>query len=102
MRHLDRLPSAQQWTRPNALVVFDGLPEQPPGTRAVLMRPTREMLARNIVAAAIAEGSAWLLDRGLAPLGPRPAETAAYLALIVRPPEEPGAMASCIARADRP
>lgn len=101
VRHLDRLPSAQPWTRPAAIVLFDGLPGQPPGTRAVLMRPTREALARQVVAQALAAGEARPLDRRLAPLDTA-ARTAAYLALFVPPPADPGATASCTAPGQGP
>lgn len=103
VRHLDRLRSAQPWTRPAAIVLFDGLPGQPPGTRAVLMRPTREALARQVVAEALAAGEAQLLDRRLAPLAaPGAARPAAYIVLFVRPPADPGATASCTAPGQRP
>jgi hypothetical protein len=103
VRHLDPLPSAQPWARPNAIVVFDGLPAQPPGTRAVLMRPTREALARKVVADALAEGSAQLRDRRLEPLPPGGDGGAAYIAIPVAPPP-PSAAATrrCVAQGSRP
>jgi hypothetical protein len=101
VRHLDRLPSAQPWARPNAIVVFEGLPAQPPGTRAVLMRPTREALARRVVADALAEGSATLLDRRLVPLAPGGDEPAAYIAITVPPPTAAGVTRSCVAQGSR-
>jgi hypothetical protein len=100
--HLDRLPAAQPWTRPAALVLLGGLPGQPPGVRAVLMRPTREALARRAVAEAIAAGEAQPLDRRLAPLPAAGAAHAAYLALFVPPPADAGATAACALPGPRP
>jgi hypothetical protein len=102
VRHLDRLPAAQPWTRPAALVVFDGLSVQPAGTRAVLMRPTRETLALRTVAEALADGTARRLDRGLMPVAANASAPTAYIALIVAPPAEHGATATCIAQAGSP
>jgi len=81
VRHLDPLPSGQPWTRPQAIVVVQGLPGQPEGSRAALMRVTREMAARVQLRALIAAGNTLLLDFQLAPL-PAEAPTPAFLAIL--------------------
>lgn len=81
VRHLDPLPAAQPWTRPEAIVVFHGLPGQPEGGRAALMRPTREMMARLATRSLLASGNAMLFDDTLAPLPPD-APTPAFLAVV--------------------
>jgi len=105
LRHLDRLPTTQPWTRPVAIVLFGGLPGQPPGTRAVVMRPTREVLARRVVAEALTAGEAQLLDRELSPVAAgsgAAARHAVYLALFVSPPADPGVTASCTVLGQHP
>jgi len=81
-RHLERIPSAMSWARIPALAVFDGLPDQPPGTRAVVVRPTRELLARNTTRTLIAERPAILYDHTLTPLPPD-APRPSFIAFLV-------------------
>jgi hypothetical protein len=87
-RHLDRLPSNLAWAQPAAIVAFEGLPGLPPGHRAVVLRPTRELLARAATREVIARGSVSLHAVDLSPL-PADAPTPAFLALIVAPPSSP-------------
>ena len=84
-RHLDPLPSSLAWARPAARVVFAGLPGLAPGDRAVLLRPTRELMARAATRARIAQGDVSLHDPDLTPL-PADAPAPAFLALHVAPP----------------
>lgn len=81
VRHLDPLPAGQAWTRPQAIVVFQGLPDQPDGSRAALMRVPREMAARVQFRNLIAAGNALLFDYQLAPLA-ADAPAPAFLALL--------------------
>lgn len=87
-RHLDRLPSNVPWAQPAAVVLFDGLPGLPPGHRAVVLRPTRELLARAATRDVIAGGSVSLHAVDLVPL-PADASTPSFLALHVAPPATP-------------
>lgn len=87
-RHLDRLASNLPWAQPAAVVLFDGLPGLPPGHRAVVLRPTRELLARAATREVIARGNVALHAIDLAPL-PVDAPTPAFIALHVAPPPTP-------------
>jgi hypothetical protein len=87
-RHLDRLPSNLPWAQPAAVVLFDGLPGLPPAHRAVVLRPTRELLARAATRQVIAQGSISLHATDLSPL-PADAPTPAFLALLVAAPATP-------------
>jgi hypothetical protein len=87
-RHLDRLPSNVPWAQPAAVVVFDGLPGLPAGQRAVVLRPTRELLARAATRDVIAQGGVSLHAIDLMPL-PADAPTPSFLALHVAPPATP-------------
>ena len=69
-------------------MVFDGLPGLPPGHRAVVLRPTRELLARAATREVIARGSVSLHATDLSPL-PADAPTPSFLALHVAPPAAP-------------
>lgn len=95
--NLDPLPATQTWTRPEAIVVLHGLPGLDDGSRAALMRPTREMLARVATRALIASG-ARLFDHALNALPPD-APVAAYLAILS--PAGTEAPASCMLRTRR-
>jgi len=81
-RHLDPLPAAQAWTRPEAIIVFAGLTGQPEGSRAALMRPTREMMARVGTRELVASGIALIFDYTLTPLPPD-APRPSFLAILV-------------------
>ena len=98
VRHLDPLPSAQPWTRPEAIVVLHGLPAMPEGSRAALMRPTREMLARVAVRDLVASGAGRLLNFDLTTLSPE-SPAAAYLAILS--PAGTDAPATCTLRTRR-
>jgi len=87
-RHLDALASDIAWARPRAVVLFAGLPGLPPGHRAAVLRPTREVLARAATRARIAEGGVSLHGLDLAPL-PADAPAPAFLAIHVAPPAAP-------------
>lgn len=87
-RHLDRLPANMPWARPEAVVLFGDLPGLPPGSRAAVLRPTRELLARTATRQRIAEGDISLHDHDLALL-PADAATPAFLAIHVAPPAAP-------------
>lgn len=97
-RHLDRLPSNLPWAQPAALVAFDGLPGLPPSHRAVVLRPTREVLARAATREVIAQGGVSLHAPDLSAL-PADAPTPAFLALIVAPPATPPE--GCVAQPPR-
>lgn len=97
-RHLDRLPSNVPWAQPAAVVLFGGLPGLPPGHRAVVLRPTRELLARAATREVIARGSVSLHATDLMPL-PADAPTPAFLALHVAPPATPPE--GCVAQPPR-
>jgi hypothetical protein len=92
-RHLDPLPAALAWTRPEAITVFAGLDGQPKTARAVLMRPSREMMARLALRELVASGGAVLFDHTLAPL-PRDAPRPTFLALLVPVGTEPPTLCS--------
>jgi hypothetical protein len=87
-RHLDRLASNLRWAQPAAVVLFDGLPGLPPGHRAVVLRPTRELLARAVTRDVIAQGNVSLHGIDLEPL-PVDAPTPSFIALHVAPPATP-------------
>jgi hypothetical protein len=87
-RHLDRLPSSLPWAQPAAVVLFDGLPGLPAGHRAVVLRPTRELLARAATREVIAQGGVSLHAIDLSPL-PTDAPAPSFLALHVAPPATP-------------
>lgn len=97
-RHLDRLPSNVPWAQPAAIVLFDGLPGLPPGHRAVVLRPTRELLARAATREVIARGGVSLHATDLMPL-PADAPMPAFLALLVSPPATPPE--GCVAQPPR-
>jgi hypothetical protein len=84
-RHLDRLASNLAWAQPAAIVLFDGLPGLPPEHRAVVLRPTRELLARAATREVIAQGGVSLHATDLSLL-PADAPMPAFLALLVPPP----------------
>ena len=85
VRHLDRLPSNLPWAQPAAIVLVDGLPGLPRGHRAVVLRPTRELLARAATREVIAQGGVSLHATDLSPL-PADAPAPAFIALHVAPP----------------
>ena len=87
-RHLDPLPANIAWTQPRATVLFSGLPGLPPGSRAAVIRPTRDLLARAATREAIARGGIALHAIDLAPL-PADAAAPAFLAIHVEPPATP-------------
>jgi hypothetical protein len=87
-RHLDRLASNLAWAQPAAVVLFDGLPGLARGHRAVVLRPTRELLARAATRELIAQGSVSLHAIDLSPL-PVDAPTPSFIALHVAPPATP-------------
>ncbi len=87
-RHLDPLPANIAWAQPRAAVVFAGLPGLPPGSRAAVIRPTRELMARAATREAIARGGIALHAIDLAPL-PADAAAPAFLAIHVEPPSTP-------------
>jgi hypothetical protein len=87
-RHLGPLPARLSWSRPAALVIFSGLNGQTEGDRAVLLRPTRELLARHTTRARIEGGRVSLHDHDLKIL-PETAQEIAFLALHIAPPESP-------------
>lgn len=95
-RHLEALPRAVAWTRAPALVVFQGLPGQPEGARAVLVRTTRALRARRAVADLLAAGEAALYLPDLRPAGPEDRD-APFLALFVDEP--PGEDMTCLPQA---
>ncbi len=74
-RHLDRLPATTPWVQPDAVVLFGDLPGLGAGSRAAVLRPTRELLARAATRERIAEGDITLHDIDLAPLPARGADT---------------------------
>lgn len=97
-RHLERLPSNMAWVRPDAAVLFDGLPGLAPGARAVVLRPTRELMARAATRGRIAQGGISLHGLDLSAL-PADAPAPAFLALHVPPPAAPPE--GCVAPAPR-
>jgi|GEM_PF-1666925 len=98
VRHLGALPSKISWARLHATVLFDGLPGLAPGERAVVLRPTRELLARTATRERIAQGGISLHGPALERL-PDDAPAPAFLVLHVAPSAAvPGA---CIAPAAR-
>jgi hypothetical protein len=84
-RHLDRLASNLPWARPEAVVLFSGLPGLAAGHRAAVLRPTRELMARAATRGRIAEGGITLHAPDLSLL-PADAPAPAFLALHVAPP----------------
>lgn len=97
-RHLDRLPAATPWVRPDAVVLFGDLPGLEAGSRAAVLRPTRELLARATTRDRLAEGDITLHDLDLALL-PADAPMPAFLAIHVPPPAEPPD--GCVAQGSR-
>jgi hypothetical protein len=87
-RHLDRLPSNVPWAQPAAIVLFADLPGLPPGHRAVVLRPTRELLARAATREVVAQGNVSLHGIDLEPL-PVDAPTPSFIALHIAPPATP-------------
>jgi hypothetical protein len=87
-RHLGPLPARLVWSRPAAVLIFSGLDGVPEGERAVLLRPTRELLARHSVRERIQAGRVSLHDHDLNTL-PETAQEIAFMALHVAPPETP-------------
>jgi hypothetical protein len=87
-RHLGPLPARLVWSRPAAVVIFSGLDGMPEGERAVLLRPTRELLARHVVRERIQAGRVSLHDHDLNTL-PDTAQEIAFMALHVARPETP-------------
>ncbi len=92
-RHLDRLASNVAWAQPAAVVLFADLPGLAPGHRAVVLRPTRELLARAATRDVIAQGGVSLhaIDLSLLPVD---APTPSFIALHVAPPAIPPKAAS--------
>ena len=70
------------------MVIFAGLDGVPEGDRAVLIRPTRELLARHAVRERIKSGRVSLHDHGLNTL-PDTAQEIAFLALHIATPASP-------------
>lgn len=97
-RHLERLPANMLWARPEAVVLFGDLPGLAQGSRASVLRPTRELLARGATRDRIAEGDITLHDIDLALL-PRDAPTPSFLAIHVAPPAQPSE--GCVAQGPR-
>ncbi len=97
-RHLDALPSTITWASPDAVVVFDGLPGLPATNRAVVLRPTRELLARAATRDLVAQGGVSLHAHDLALL-PATAPTPSFLAFHVAPPATPPE--GCVAQGPR-
>jgi hypothetical protein len=87
-RHLGPLPARLVWSRPAAVVIFDGLDGVPEGERAVLIRPTRELLARHAVRERIQAGRVALHNHELKTL-PETAQEIAFMALHIARPETP-------------
>ena len=87
-RHLGPLPARLVWSRPAAVVIFSGLDGMPEGERAVLLRPTRELLARHVVRERIQAGRVSLHDHDLNTL-PETAQEIAFMALHIARPETP-------------
>jgi hypothetical protein len=87
-RHLGPLAARLAWSRPAAVVIFSGLDGVPSGNRAVLLRPTRELLARHAVRERIQAGRVSLHDHELNTL-PETAQEIAFMALHVARPETP-------------
>ena len=87
-RHLGPSPARLVWSRPAAVLIFSGLDGVPEGERTVLMRPTRELLARHATRARIAGGRVSLHDHGLNRL-PDTAQEIAFLALHIAAPSSP-------------
>jgi len=87
-RHLGPLPARLVWSRPAAVVIFSGLDGVPEGERAVLLRPTRELLARHAVRERIQAGRISLHDHDLNTL-PETTQEIAFMAQHIAPPETP-------------
>jgi hypothetical protein len=87
-RHLGPLPVRRAWSRPAVVVIFGGLDSVPEGERAILLRPTRELLARHATRERIQAGRISLHDHGLNSL-PESAQEIAFMALHVARPETP-------------
>lgn len=97
-RHLSRIPTNIPWAKPAAVVLFDGLPGLEAGRRALVIRPTRELLARAATRARIAQGDVTLHALDLALL-PADAPQPSFLALHVAPPAAPPE--GCLAQGSR-
>lgn len=97
-RHLERLPANLPWARPEAVVLFAGLPGLADGHRAAVLRPTREVMARAATRARIAEGGITLHAPDLSPLA-ADAPAPAFLAIHVAPPAAPPQ--GCVAQGPR-
>lgn len=87
-RHLERLAANMPWARPDAVVLFNDLPGLAPASRAAVLRPTRELLARAATRERIAEGGITLHGIDLSPL-PADAPASAFLAIHIAPPPTP-------------
>jgi hypothetical protein len=87
-RHLGPLPARLVWSRPAAVVVFSGLDGLAEGERAVLLRPSRELLARHAVRERIKAGRVSLHDHDLNTLS-ETAQEIAFMALHIARPETP-------------
>jgi hypothetical protein len=87
-RHLGPLPARLAWSRPAAVVFLSGLEGVPEGERAVLLRPTRELLARHAVRERIKAGRVSLHDHDLKTL-PETTQEIAFMALHIARPESP-------------
>ena len=70
------------------MVIFSGLDGVPGGDRALLLRPTRELLARHAVRERIQAGRVSLHDHDLKTL-PETTQEIAFMALHVARPESP-------------
>ena len=96
-RHLDPLPSHLPWDGPDAVVVFDGLPGLPATNRAVVLRPTRELLARAATRDRSRRAASACTARPRAVA--RHAPTPSFLAFHVAPPATPPE--GCVAQGPR-
>ena len=70
------------------MLIFSGLDGVPEGERAVLLRPTRELLARHAVRERIKAGRISLHDHDLKIL-PETTQEIAFMALHIARPETP-------------
>jgi hypothetical protein len=87
-RHLGPLPARLVWSRPAAVLIFSGLDGVPEADRAVLLRPTRELLARHAVRERIQAGRISLHDHDLKTLL-ETAQEIVFMALHIARPESP-------------
>lgn len=97
-QHLGRLPATMTWARPEAVVLFADLPGLARGSRAAVLRPTRELLARAATRERIAEGDITLHGMDLSAL-PAHAPMPAFLAIHIAPPAAPPD--GCVAQGPR-